>query len=122
HSDELTINPHVIEADTAAGVKTNEGEVAVYVIEPEPSLRPDMHYLPPDHLLATRLLGKKLGDRIEFPDGTIAEIMWIKPKVLYALHDVMENFNNRHPEAVGFERVNIEPGKEGGLEPMLERV
>ncbi|QWG12421.1 hypothetical protein KMZ29_22370 [Bradyrhizobium sediminis] len=121
HSQGLTIHPSAVEPGMAVEVKTADGS-GVYVIEPEASLRPGVHYLPPDHLLATRLLGKKQGDRIELPDGTAAEVAWVKPKVLHALHDVMENFNNWHPEATGLERVKIEPGKDGGLEPMLERL
>jgi tetratricopeptide (TPR) repeat protein len=122
HSQELTIHPPAVEPDMTVGIKTEDGGIVVYVIEPETSLRPGVHYLPPDHLLATRLLGKEPGDRIELPDGTAAEVAWIKPKVLHALHDVMENFNNWHPEATGLERIKVEPGKEGGLEPMLERL
>lgn len=122
HSQGLAIHPPAVEPDTAVGVKTGDDGVIVYIIEPEASSRPGVHYLPPDHLLATRLLGKKPGDQIELPDGTAAEVAWIKPKVLHALHDVMENFNNWHPEATGLERVKVEPGKEGGLEPMLERL
>lgn len=122
HSQELAVSPPSVEPDTAVGVKTEDGGIMAYVIEPEASLRLGVDYLPPEHLLAIRLLGKKTGDRLELPDGTAAEVVWIKPKVLHALHDVMENFNNRHPEAAGLERLKVEPGKDGGLEPVLERL
>jgi tetratricopeptide (TPR) repeat protein len=122
HSRELSVTSPTVENDTAVGLKDDDGVTSLYVIESEIALRPSGQYIAPDHLLAKRLAGKNVGDIVELPDKTQATIIWIKPKVLHALHDVMENFNNRHPEARGLERVRVEPGKEGGFEPMLERV
>jgi hypothetical protein len=56
------------------------------------------------------------------PDKTRATIKWIKTKTLHALHDMLDNFNNRYPEARGLERVRLETSSPGGFEPMLEKV
>jgi hypothetical protein len=68
------------------------------------------------------MLGRSLNDRIELPDGTAAEIVSIRPKEVYALHDLMENFQNRFPEASGFEKVQIDTSSQGGLQPIAERL
>jgi hypothetical protein len=122
HSRELSIHAPTVESDTAVGLKTEDGLLSVYVVEPNVELRPSAHYLPPDHLVAKLLAGRKVGDAVEMPDKSTATITWIKPKVLHVLHDAMEDFPNRFPEAEGFERIKIDPKKEGGFEPMLERL
>jgi tetratricopeptide (TPR) repeat protein len=122
HSRELGVNVPTIQNDTAVALKNDEGATTVYIIEPDAALRPSAQYLRPDHTLAKLLAGKKIGDTIEMPDKSSAIVTWIKPKVLHALHDAIENLPNRFPEAEGFERVKIDTKKEGGFEPMLERL
>jgi tetratricopeptide (TPR) repeat protein len=121
HSRELSVDVSTVQNEIAVALKNEEGATTVYVIEPDATLRPSAQYLRPDHTLAKLLTGKRVGDTIPMPDKSSATVIWIKPKVLHALHDVMENFANRFPEAEGFEPVKIDT-KEGGLEPMLERL
>jgi hypothetical protein len=78
----------------AVGLLREEKQLTVYVIEPDPALRPSPTHLPPDHGLAKLLLGHPVGDEIELPDHSKATIVWIKPKELHALHVVLEEFNN----------------------------
>jgi hypothetical protein len=103
-------------------LENEEGVTNIFIVEPDAALRPSAHYLSPDHLVAKLLAGKETGDTVEMPDKSTATIIWIKPKVVHALHDVMEHFPNNFPEAEGFERVKIDTKKEGGFEPMLERL
>jgi tetratricopeptide (TPR) repeat protein len=122
HSQGLKVEALAVENDMAVGLKNDDGSTSLYIIEPEVPLRPSGQYIAPDHLLAKRLAGKSVGDDIELPDRTLAKIVSIKPKVLHALHDLLDNFNNRHPDARGLERVRVTPDTEGGLEPILKRV
>lgn len=122
HSRQLSVNSPTVQNDTAVALKNEEGSISVYIIESDPALRPSAQYLAPDHTVAKLLVGKRRDDTFEMPDKSVATVVWIKPKVLHALHDVMENFPNRFPEAEGFERVRIDTKAEGGLEPMLERL
>ncbi len=122
HSRELSVVAPKVQNDTAVGLKNEEGSTTVYIIEPKSALRPSANYLASDHLVAKLLKGKSVGDTVEMPVGTTASIAWIKPKALHALHDLMDNFNNRFPEAKGLEHVKIDTSKEGGFEPIFERV
>jgi tetratricopeptide (TPR) repeat protein len=122
HSRELNVDVTTVQNDTAVELKNEEGVTTVYIIEPDAALRPSVHYLPPDHTVAKLLAGKKVGETVEMPNKSIATIISIKPKVLHALHDAMENFPNRFPEAEGFEQIKIDTTKEGGFEPMLEKL
>ena len=122
HSREMPVSPPAVEIDMAVGLAQEDGTNSVYVIEPDASLRPSAQYIAPSHRVADALLGKKVSDTFELPDKTRATIKWIKTKTLHALHDILENFNNRYPEAQGLERVRIETSTPGGLEPMLEKV
>ena len=122
HSRQLSVEAPSVESDVAVALKNEEGATTIYILEPDAALRPSAHYLPPDHAIAKLLFGKKIGDSVEMPDKSAATISWIKPKFLQALHDVMDDFPNRFPEAEGFERVKIDSDREGGLEPILERL
>jgi tetratricopeptide (TPR) repeat protein len=121
HSRQLSVEAPTVQNDTAVALNGEEGITNIYIIEPDATLRPSALYLPPNHTVAKLLAGKKIGDTMEMPDKSRTTISWIKPKVLHALHDVMDNFPNRFPEAEGFERIKIDTN-EGGLEPMLERL
>jgi tetratricopeptide (TPR) repeat protein len=115
--------PEKVGEGCAVRIAREDRAKAIYVIEPDAGLRPTPEYLAPDRPIAQLLLGHAVSDPITLPDGTAAELEWIKPKTLHALHSIMENFNNLFPEVKGFERVLI--GKEeplGGLDPILEHV
>jgi tetratricopeptide (TPR) repeat protein len=123
HSRQLGVSPPTTQHDAALALKNEDGTTIIYIIEPDATLRPSAQYLPPDHTVARLLAGKKVGDTVEMPDKSTATITWIKPKVLHALHDLIENFNNRFPEAEGFERIKINTAKdEGDLEPVFEKL
>lgn len=122
HSREMPINPPVVQQNMAVGLVLPDGTNSAYIIEPDVTLRPSAHYIAPDHRIASMLIGKKVGDQIELPDKNRATIDWIKTKTLHALHDVLNNFNNRYPDARGLESVRIDTSKPDGLEPMLEKV
>jgi tetratricopeptide (TPR) repeat protein len=122
HSREMAVSPPVVENDMAVALALEDGATSTFVIESKSNLRPSAQYISPEHRVAKSLLGKNVGDTIELPDKTRATIRWIKTKELHALHDILDNFNNRYPDARGLERVRIDPTKVGGLEPVLEKV
>jgi tetratricopeptide (TPR) repeat protein len=116
------LSPSKVDAGMAVSLVRKGGQDTVYVIEPDPALRPGPTYLSPDHGLAKLLLGHAVGDEIELPDHSKANIGWIKPKELHSLHVVLEEFNNHFPEADGLEKVRIEGTGPDSLQPVLERV
>jgi tetratricopeptide (TPR) repeat protein len=122
HSTALEVSPSTVAADTAVGLVHEDGTKAFYVIESDEALRPTLDYLAPNHRIAELLLGQPLDAEIVLPDETKAKITWIKPKVLHALHQILENFKNLFPDAEGLERVRLKTDEPVALEPILERV
>ena len=122
HSTDLDIAPSAAGLDMAVGLKTADGTSRAYVIEPDATLRPTPDYLAPSHKIAEALTGKLSGADIQLPDGTQARIEWIKPKVLHALHDILENFNNIFPDVDGLEKVRFQPGVPGGMDEVNTRL
>lgn len=118
----IDIAPTIVALNTAVGVKRDNGDIISYIIEPDPALRPSNRYLPTEHGLAKSLIGRTIGQRFEFPDHGQGEIVWIKPKELYALHNVLDEFNNAFPNAEGLEKVRVDTSSPEGLQTVLERV
>jgi tetratricopeptide (TPR) repeat protein len=122
HSRELNIEAPTVQPDRAIGLIVEGGPPQVYIVEPNATLRPSPQHIGSDHRIAQLLQNKAVGEAVELPDGTKAKIGLIKPKVLHALHDLLENFKNRFPDATGLEKINIEPGKEGAFDEIFERL
>jgi tetratricopeptide (TPR) repeat protein len=116
------LSPSKVDTGMAVGVLRHDSQLTVYIIEPDPSLRPGPTYLPPEHGLAQRFLGRAVGDVIELPDHSSATIAWMRHKEIHSLNDVLEEFNNRFPDAEGLEKVRIDHSSPDSLGPMLERV
>lgn len=119
HSRELSIKAPVVQFGTAVGLTFDDGSTAVYVIECDPKLRPAPQYLAPDHRIANILHGHAIGTRVTLPDGTAAAIAWIKPKSLHALHDLLDGFKNRFPEATGIEQLQIDTGTDDAFKEVF---
>ena len=80
--------------------------------------RPAEGLLSPKHPLAAAAMGLKAGARFTIPGAFGGDAQWriaeIKHKYLHALHDVMENFQTRFPNAKGLYSI---PMQEGGRCP-----
>ncbi|TCU73661.1 tetratricopeptide repeat protein [Bradyrhizobium sp. R2.2-H] len=122
HSRGMEIVPAKVGPDMAVGLELDDGTKSVFIIEADSGLRPTPQHIAPDHRVAALLAGKSKDDGIVMPDSSQGKIAWIKPKQLHALHDLLENFGNRFPEMRGLQRVKVDFGKDGGLEPMLSKV
>ena len=73
--------------------------------------------------MAVAAFGRQLGEEFQMPVALNGTRRWcgaeIKHKYLHALHDVMENFENRFPDAKGFYSITMQ---EGDIQPALEQV
>jgi tetratricopeptide (TPR) repeat protein len=122
HSTGLDVEPNAV-SDNMAVALTIESELPrVFVIESDPTLRPSPQYVAPNHPIAEALRGHGKGDKVRLPDGTDSTIAWIKPKVLHALHEILENFQRLFPHSDGLERVTIDTSQAGGLGEIIERL
>ncbi|MFO1097892.1 MAG: hypothetical protein U1E81_06350 [Xanthobacteraceae bacterium] len=122
HSEEIDIAPQEIGTNMAVSIENADRTKDIYVLEYDPSLRPNLKYLPPNHKLTECLLKHKVGDEVELPDGSNGRIVWIKPKYLHAFHEILESFGNVFPDVSGIERVRFNTDAPEGLQPIIERV
>jgi TPR-GreAB-C-PIN type conflict system protein len=122
HSRELSVDAPTVQPHTAVELTFENAPAIVYVIEPDAKLRPSPRYIAPDHRIAEALRGKRAGEAITLPDGKTGTIAWIKPKVLHALHDLLDDFKNRFPDATGIEKVQIDVGKDDAFKDVFDRV
>lgn len=122
HSTGLIVDPPAVGENMAVAVMIGEADLEIYILEPDPGLRPTAQYIAPGHPIAMALLGHAVGDEIRLPDGKNAKIVSIKPKVLHALHEVMDNFQRRFPENEGLERVEIDTATAAGMGEIIERL
>ncbi|NTI78585.1 PIN domain-containing protein [Rhizobium rhizogenes] len=85
--------------------------------------RPAEGIISPAHPTAAAAMGLKVSDRFKMPTAFGETRTWrvveIKHKFLHALHDVMENFEKRFPDAQGFYSVTMD---EGDIQPVLDQV
>jgi cellulose synthase operon protein C len=85
--------------------------------------RPAEGVLSPTHTIAAAAFGLKVGETFELKNGIGDDFEWrvaeIKHKYLHALHDVMENFQTRFPDAKGLYRLAI---RDGDIQPALAQV
>lgn len=122
HSTALEVEPNTVSDDTAVALNIESELPRIYIVEPDPVLRRTSQYLAPNHPIAEALRGRAKGHKIRLPDGTDATIDWIKPKVLHALHEILENFQRLFPHSDGLERVTINTSQPGGLGEIIERL
>ncbi|MGD0186203.1 MAG: hypothetical protein ABSC25_13265 [Roseiarcus sp.] len=108
--------------DAWVRLEGSNGEKFAFTIE-EGKDRPGDGVLSPKHPTAAAVLGLKVGasfdQRNPIGDSTTWRIVEIKHKYLYALHDVMENFQTRFPGATGLYRITM---REGDIQPALDQV
>jgi len=121
-SETLDASPATVAENAAVQLRDSNHVIHTYVIEPDPHLRPAASYLSPTHRISQALLGKSLNDHIHLPDGTAAEIASIVPKEVYALQDLMENFQNRFPDVGGLEKVQVDISSQAGLQPIAKKL
>lgn len=113
---------NVIGIDTFVSVEGEHGRRDSFVII-EGADRPAESIISPMHPTAAAAMGMKVGDTFEvsvaFGETRTWRITEIKHKFLHALHDVMENFETRFPDAEGFYSVTA---PEGDIQPVLDQI
>lgn len=116
--------PSMLTANVDAWVRLEgeNGDRFEFIIE-EGENRPANGILSPKHKLAAAVLGLKVGAAFEQEHEIGCKITWrvaeIKHKYLHALHDVMENFQTRFPDAKGIYRFTT---RDGDVQPILDQV
>lgn len=118
------LHPKIVAEDTVVFLEDDRGAKAHYRIET--GAEPATDVLAPDHTFAKELIGAAVGDTRVAPGGLgdahIWKVVAIKHKYLDLFHHVMETHTTVFPDSKALGTVHIEPGKEGGFEPIFERV
>lgn len=124
--DDIDIKLAEVTPDAVLTIENTIGERDVYFIEADEHLRVDEKYIAPDHPIARKALGLKVGDTFVIHDAKEPIEEWritsIKHKYLDALHKSMERFERQFPTVGGLERVVIDKKGPESLQPMLIRV
>lgn len=112
----------IVAVDTWVRLESDRHERHAFLIE-EGMDRPADDAVSPTHPMAAAALGLRVGDEFEMPVALGGARRWrvaeIKHKYLHALHDVMENFENRFPDVKGFYTITMQ---DGDIQPALEQI
>lgn len=112
----------VVGIDSFVRLEGEHGQIDAFLIA-EGENRPAEGIVSLSHSTAAAAMGLKVGDTFEmsaaFGENRKWRVAEIKHKYLHALHDVMENFEKRFPDAQGFYSVSME---EGDIQPALDQV
>lgn len=109
----IDLNIKEIGVDTVFVFENDRNETDYFIIENDESLRKDFHAIPPDHIIAKKVIGLHIGDTFII-DNTLGAhekctIKSIKHKYLDSLHKCMERFNHQFPSFQGFQKVVFNP-------------
>jgi cellulose synthase operon protein C len=106
-----------IEADCAFTVELDSGKRMSFVIEDAPDSGLLEQEIGSAHLIAQKALGLKVGERFVLHEDEIrreeSEIVEVKHKYLFALHNSMADFGYRFAGEKGFFGVHLKTGDDG---------
>lgn len=118
--DDKFIHPDKVSEGTAVLLEDKNGTKVWYLIEDRVDADFAKNELKPQHALAQRMLGKKLGDEIELvssgPQKKYGKVIEIKSKYIYALHNSMNSYQTMFPEADGLYGIDLKSGEAGKIE------
>ena len=121
-SSDLLTSAHGVAVDMWVRLEGSNGEQNEFVIE-EGESRPTEGVINPAHPTATAVIGLEVGASFDQPVPVGDSITWrvieIKHKYIHALHDVMENFQVRFPNAEGLYRLSA---NEGDVQSVLDHL
>ncbi|NTF97876.1 PIN domain-containing protein [Rhizobium rhizogenes] len=120
--DGLIPSAEMVTIDTWVRLENDQHELHAFLVQ-EGEDRPAENVLTPSHPTAAAALGLRVGNEFDMPAGFGRTRRWrvaeIKHKYLHALHDVMENFEKRFPDAKGFYKITM---VNGDIQPALDQV
>ncbi len=120
--DGLIPAAETVAVDTWVRLETDRHERHAFLIEEGPD-RPADNVVSPNHPMAAAAIGLRVGGEFEMPAAFGETRRWrvaeIKHKYLHALHEVMESFENRFPDAEGFYTITMQ---DGDIQPALDQV
>jgi tetratricopeptide (TPR) repeat protein len=109
----INLNVNEVAPDTVFVIENTLGENNHYLIEKDNKLRLDARTIAPDHEIAKKVIGLRVGDSFTVAQAIGPPENWyiksIKHKYLDTLHRCTEDFNMRFPSYQGFQKVRFDP-------------
>ncbi len=113
----------IIRPDVAVDLRFDDGEELFVVIEPDEGLCSlDKESWEPTHPLVRTLIGKRAGDQFTDPTGRHGTVAKLRHKYVARLHFVLQNYQTRFPEVMGFRRIAIDAEQTGGLNALISEL
>lgn len=105
-SDEL-LNLKTVAIDTVPIIENSKGEKKHFIIEDRDDADLAKNEYSSDSPMSKKLIGKKIGDQLEFNNENDWKIIEIKSKYIHALHESMNNFSTLFPDTPGLMRMSF---------------
>jgi len=127
-TEAINLEVSEIGPDVFFTMKNKQGKSDSYVIEPDERLRTNLSAIAPDHLMAEKAFGLRVGDTFVIDENKDPQEEWrivsIKHKCLNVLHNSMESFERQFPECRGIEMITMAPkaSSTDSLKPIITRL
>lgn len=125
HKLETFLSPSKkVEVSSAVCIKNDKGEMTWYLLEDRKN--PTTNEIPTTTGLGSILLGKTTGESVVISEGAMGkievQIVEVKNKYVYALHESMKILPERFSEYKGFERFSVDASSEEKTKESLDKV
>jgi tetratricopeptide (TPR) repeat protein len=105
-SDEL-LNLKTVAIDTVPIIENSKGEKKYFIIEDREDADLAKSEYSSNSPISKKLIGKKIGDQLEFNNENDWKIIEIKSKYIHTLHESMNNFSTLFPDTPGLMRMSF---------------
>lgn len=113
---ESILTPTEVKEGTGVVYKLPNGQLERFVIDDREDASKALKEIRPSEELAKKLMGKKVGDKVEIKPRVIVEITEIKSKYVHALHESMALHQSLFSDTPGLQSIQLgEPKKKGEL-------
>lgn len=107
-TESMNLTSAVITEEHMFVLESPDGSRRRYLIENDEELcKIDAEAYPPGHDLIKLAIGRQPKDTIALPDGTTATVVEAKHKYLEAFHTALARYNERFPNARGFDQIEV---------------
>lgn len=125
-TESINLEVNEIGPDVVFTIKNERDETDSYLIESEERLRIDLHTIAPDHPIAKKASGLRVGDKFIIDEDKDPKEEWIvvsiKHKWLDILHKSTNRFERQFPATKGLEQVYFDENASEPLQPILAKV
>lgn len=121
------LDNEVVKINSAVYLKDRLGNKIWYVIEDRTDVKYSQNEIDFNHPLVKNLIGKKVGDKLLLSESNESfEVIEIKSKYVYALHQSMQLYTHLFPERKEFQTIALESKKDNkdelNFDPLFKQI